>query len=184
MTKKELNYYLDIEFSLYFKSKGCFLKSMVFREKEYFLWKLQKCIRKQEYYSTKSSIYEKLMYFLYSRKVNTLRMRLGIEIWHSSFKEGLLIYHPVGIVVNGLSKIGRYCCLHGDNCIGNNGITTESPVIGDNCDIGVGAKIIGPVRLGNNITIGAGAVVNKSFMEDNLVLAGIPAKIIRKKSST
>jgi len=41
-------------------------------------------------------------------------------------------------------------------------------------------KIFGPIKLGNNVIIGANAVVNKSFKEDNIVLAGIPAKIVKR----
>ena len=83
-------------------------------------------------------------------------------------------------MVNSKCRIGKNCQLHGNNCIGNDGKTEGVPVIGDNCNIGFGASIIGDIRLGNNVTIGAGAVVNKSFEGDNIVLAGVPAKIIRR----
>lgn len=54
-----------------------------------------------------------------------------------------------------------------------------SPIIGDNCDIGVGAKIIGDITIADNVTIAAGAIVNKSCSQSNVVLAGVPAKIIK-----
>lgn len=53
------------------------------------------------------------------------------------------------------------------------------PVIGDNCYIGPGAKLFGDIRIGNNVAIGANSVVNKSF-EDNVTIAGVPAKIVNK----
>ena len=56
-------------------------------------------------------------------------------------------------------------------------------IIGDNVFIGSGAKIIGEVTIANNIAIGAGAVVTKSFSEDNITIAGVPAKIISHKGS-
>jgi serine O-acetyltransferase len=61
------------------------------------------------------------------------------------------------------------------------GLGGGCPIIGDNCDIGVGAKIIGDITIADNVTIGAGAIVNKSCLESNVVLAGIPARIIKKK---
>ena len=50
--------------------------------------------------------------------------------------------------------------------------------IGDNCLINTGVTIIGPITIGNNVTIGAGSVVTKDI-PDNAVVAGVPAKIIR-----
>ena len=50
------------------------------------------------------------------------------------------------------------------------------PVIGDNLDLGIGAKVIGDVRLGNNVKIGANAVVTRSFEENNITLVGLPAR--------
>ena len=51
--------------------------------------------------------------------------------------------------------------------------------IGNNCYISTGVTILGPVTIGNNVTIAAGAVVNKDI-PDNCVVAGVPAKIIKK----
>lgn len=53
-------------------------------------------------------------------------------------------------------------------------------VIGDNCWLGANSVILPGVRLGNNCVVGAGSVVTKSFEESNLVIAGNPAKILKK----
>ena len=120
------------------------------------------------------------MFILYCRKVRRLGQKLGFEIWHGIFDEGLVIYHfGGGIVVNSMARIGKNCHLHGNNCIGGNIGDQKSPKIGDNCVLGVGAKVIGDIQLGNNITIGAGSVVVKSCMEDGVTLAGVPARIIK-----
>lgn len=114
--------------------------------------------------------------------MNRLGTRLGIETWCNVFGEGLLIYHVAGgIVVNSNARIGKNCHLHGNNCIGNNGKEKEAPIIGDNCTLGVGAKVIGGIKLGNDINIAAGAVVVKSCIEDGVTLAGVPAEIIKRK---
>ena len=52
--------------------------------------------------------------------------------------------------------------------------------VGDNVYISTGVTILGPVRIGNNVTIGAGAVVTKDI-PDNAVVGGIPAKILKFK---
>ena len=52
------------------------------------------------------------------------------------------------------------------------------PVIGDNVRIHKGAIVFGGITIGNNVEIGANAVVNKP-VPDNAVVAGVPAKILR-----
>ena len=114
--------------------------------------------------------------FIYHVKKNRLGAKLGFFIPAFVFDEGLHIWHFGNIVVNRFAKIGKNCTLHGNNCIGNNGKNNLCPKIGDNCDIGVGASIIGNVILGNNIVIGAAAVVNKSCEKNDICLLGCPAK--------
>lgn len=177
MNSKELHELLQYEYNLYFSSRLDYIRSFLLLEKRWYIWQLLKTLRKLEYLNKSSN--KGFKYAFYSRKVNKLSYKLGIDIWHSCFDKGLLIYHSHGIVVNSLAKIGKNCHLHGNNCIGNDGIHDGCPIIGDNCDIGVGAIIIGNVRLGNNVRIAANAVVNKSFQEDNVLLAGIPAKIVK-----
>lgn len=96
----------------------------------------------------------------------------------------MIIFHTGNIVVNGYSRIGKNCKLHGDNCIGNNGISEATPRIGDRVDIGVGAKIIGDIEIADDIVVGAGAVVNRSFLTPGIVIAGIPAKEIHPVKTT
>ena len=91
-----------------------------------------------------------------------------------------IIHHTGNIVVNGFARIGEMCQLHGDNCIGNNGITLAAPRIGNRVDIGVGAKIIGNIEIADDIVIGAGAVVNKSFKEPGITIGGVPARELKK----
>jgi len=52
--------------------------------------------------------------------------------------------------------------------------------IGNNCYISAGVTILGPVRIGDNVTIGAGAVVTKDI-PSNCIVAGVPAKIVKRQ---
>jgi serine O-acetyltransferase len=58
-----------------------------------------------------------------------------------------------------------------------------TPKIGDNVYIGPGAKIFGDIEIADGIAIGANSVVNRSFTEPNIGIAGIPAKKINDKGS-
>jgi acetyltransferase-like isoleucine patch superfamily enzyme len=62
-------------------------------------------------------------------------------------------------------------------------IKTSPIVIGNNCWLGAGSTILPGVQLGNHVVVAAGAVVTRSFPQDNIVLAGIPAKMIKELSA-
>ncbi len=118
--------------------------------------------------------------FLYRR----IAIRLGISISPNTFGPGLSIAHRGNIVVNGGARIGANCRIHVGVNIGTEaGKVDAAPAIGDNCYIGPGAKIFGPIVIGPNTVVGANAVVNKSYPEGDQTLGGIPAKKISDKSS-
>lgn len=147
----------------------------------YVNWKYIRLLRYAGYYYERRNhnILYAALYFFYCRRKNKLGRKLGIEINEKSFQKGLEIYHTYGVVVNGDSRIGENCKLHGNNCIGNNGYTKECPKIGNNVRLGVGAKIIGDVEIADDITVAAGAVVVNSFLEPGITIGGIPAKKIK-----
>lgn len=187
-TRQDLREYLRAEKPLYISAnkKDRFLQRATSMP-DVVLWKYMKLLRRTEFYYNNRkgkslwAAWCSLRYLLCRNRKNRLGLKLGIEIWENSFEKGLRIYHGGDIVVNGDARIGQNCSLHGNNCIGNSGKSYDVPVIGDNVDIGVGAKIIGGVTIGSNTVIGAGAVVVKSFPQGGATLCGIPAKDISKK---
>lgn len=96
--------------------------------------------------------------------------------YRANISKGLLILHPsLGVVINGSAVIGENLTLTGGNCIGGKSkLKPGDLVLGDNITLGANAVIIGPVKLGNNIQIGAGAVVIEDA-PDNALLVGVPA---------
>ena len=69
-----------------------------------------------------------------------------------------------------------------DVCIGSTSGINQAAIIGDNIYIGAGAKIIGDIRIGNDVCIGANSVVTKSFV-DTGTIAGVPACKISNNSA-
>jgi serine O-acetyltransferase len=99
-------------------------------------------------------------------------IRLGFTIPPHTCGPGLSIAHWGTICIEGRARVGANCRIHQGVTIGSSG--GKVPVIGDNCFIGCGAAIIGDVILGDNVTIGANALVNRSF-PSGAVLVGVPA---------
>ena len=121
----------------------------------------------------------KLAAYWHKARKNRLGARLGFIISAGCFDEGLQIEHYGSIIVNPKSRIGKNCKIHGNCCIGSTGgYPDDSPVIGDNVDIGQGAQILGGIRIADGVKIGAGAVVVKDVLVPGATVVGIPGRII------
>lgn len=86
-------------------------------------------------------------------------------------------YGGIGVVLHKRTKIGKNCMIGSNVTVGGKSGHFEVPIIGDNVFIATGAKVLGPIVIGNNVVIGANAVVIKN-VPDNCTVAGVPAKII------
>lgn len=90
---------------------------------------------------------------------------------------GLIVQHGYGTIISP-RKIGK-------NCWVNQGVTIgytnddDCPTLGDNVTVYAGAKILGDVHVGNNVVVAANAVVVKD-VEDNCIVGGVPAKVIKR----
>lgn len=95
----------------------------------------------------------------------------------------LSIEHHGGIVVHGAAVIGDDCMLRHGVTIGNTGMDDPlgAPTIGDRVQMGAGAKILGRVRVGNDVIIGANAVVVKD-VPDCAIVGGVPARILKMRT--
>ena len=93
------------------------------------------------------------------------------------------IDHFGGIIISGDAVFG-------EDCIVRNGVTVGlrntgqrgSPIIGDRVDIGAGAKLLGPIRIGDDVAIGANAVV-LTDVPSNSIAVGVPARVIPRKKN-
>lgn len=138
-------------------------------------------LRKQEYYinTGKGNKVKQYLALYYEGRKNRLGLRMGIEIGPNIFGKGLNLYHSGSIIINPAVRVGTGCCLHGANCIGNNGLTKATPILGNNVDVGYGAVIIGGISIADDVKIGANAVVNRSIIEPGCTVVGVPAKIVK-----
>lgn len=114
-----------------------------------------------------------LIFLMYNSKV-PYQAKIG--------KGSKLGYGGVGVIIHSKSVIGSHCMIGQHVTIGGgNSKFPGLPTIGDHVHISHGAIVFGGIIIGDNVTIGANAVVNKP-VPDNAVVAGVPARILRIKS--
>ena len=111
------------------------------------------------------------------------RSRTGIEI-HPGAKigEGLFIDHGDGVVVGETAVIGDNVTIYQGVTLGGTGKDSgkRHPNIGNGVTIGAGAKVLGPITVGDNSKVGAGAIVLKD-VPPNCTVVGNPGRIVKKK---
>lgn len=123
---------------------------------------------------------------LLARMVSQRTRRLtGIEIHPgATIGKGLFIDHGMGVVIGETAEIGDNVTLYQDVTLGGTGkdVGKRHPTIGDNVVIGAGAKVLGPVWIGDDAQVGANAVVLKD-VPPGAVAVGVPATIRQRPAS-
>jgi len=148
------------------------------------IWKFQKLLRLLEYrLNCKNSFFSKFYTLWIRYRFQQASLRLGFSISPNSCGAGLELGHYGDIVINGKARIGKNCTIAGAGVlIGEDLKNPDAPVIGDNCYIGPGAKIIGAVHIAEGVTVAANAVVTKSVEDPYITVGGIVAVKISNSS--
>ncbi|MBI2459202.1 MAG: serine O-acetyltransferase [Parcubacteria group bacterium] len=109
------------------------------------------------------------------------RFLTGIEI-HPGAKidRGFFIDHGMGVVIGETAEIGENVLIYHEVTLGGLSLNTgkRHPTIGNNVIIGAGAKLFGPLTVGDNSQIGGGAVIVKD-VPPNSVAVGNPGKVVK-----
>ena len=115
---------------------------------------------------------------IYFLAYSYVRVVTGIDIPRgASFGPGLLIHHFGGIIVNPQVQVGANCTIRQGVTIGTKYDSGDVPVLGDNVTLGAYAQILGKVRVGNGVTVGAMTLVLED-VPDRRTVVGIPARIV------
>jgi serine O-acetyltransferase len=112
---------------------------------------------------------------------NAVRLYCGIDIHPgAAIGKKFVIDHGVGVVIGETAEIGDNVLMYQGATLGGTGKHTgkRHPTIGNNVVIGAGAKVLGPLSVGDFSRVGAGAVVVKDVPAHSTVV-GVPARVVR-----
>jgi|SRR5690554_654011 len=108
--------------------------------------------------------------------------RFAFGVWLPSSanigKNFIIGYGGLGVVIHDRTVIGHNCHIDQNVTIGGTSKKKDVPILGNYIYIGAGAKILGPISIGDNVVIGANAVITKSIPDGSLVV-GVPGRIIK-----
>ncbi len=136
-------------------------------------------------YRISNKLYKNKLFFLARLVSQISRFFTGIEIHPgATIGKGLFIDHGMGVVIGETAEVGDNVTIYHGVTLGGTGKHKgkRHPTIGNNVIIGSGAKVLGPINIGDNVKIGANSVVLKDI-EDNKTAVGIPAKVVKKVNS-
>ena len=134
-------------------------------------------------------LFHRLAHWLWRHKIPFIprlisqlsRFLTGIEIHPGAqIGGGFFIDHGMGVVIGETAAIGENVLIYHEVTLGGTSLQTgkRHPTIGNNVIIGAGAKLFGPLTVGDNSQIGGGAVIVKD-VPANSVVVGNPGKVVR-----
>lgn len=110
------------------------------------------------------------------------RFLTGIEIHPgATIGKGFFIDHGMGVVIGETSEIGDNCVLFHNVTLGGTGKHKDKrhPTLGNDVMIGTGAILLGPIKIGNKVKIGANTFIFMKDVPDNCTVVGTPGKIVK-----
>lgn len=147
-----------------------------------YIWKYIKTMRYAEYYINKYHSYKTPMALYYLHKLRKYGRITGFQIHPGTVGKGLTIWHWGPIIIGGKSKLGENCVLRPPILLGHKTPDAPAPVVGDDVEINSGVKLIGAISIGDDVIIGANAVVTHDIPSHSIV-TGIPARVIKMRKS-
>ncbi len=174
-TKAQLREWLEIELAPYELGGIQKLLNLIDGNEAAILRRHMLLLRTTEYHINAG---HRLRAGLSKLRLRGLQNRYGMHVALNCCGKGLQIAHVGPILMNAHVTVGEYCTFHFNTAVVAGGTDNGVPTLGDGIVVGLGAVILGGVTLGDNIAVGANAVVNRSFPEQDITVAGVPARKI------
>ncbi|ASM76465.1 Serine O-acetyltransferase [Vitreoscilla filiformis] len=136
-------------------------------------------------YGIRSPWLRKPLSVLYRVAYKLVQILTGIELpCEAVIGRNFVIDHFGGIVISGYARFGDNCRIRNGVVVGLSRVEDPiAPVIGNNVDIGTGATLLGRITIGDNVLIGANAVVVRD-VPANHIAVGVPAQVKPRRDAT
>lgn len=178
-TKEELRFYINEDAKANVIKQGAsYIVKLLYGNVNACVYRYLKTLRKYEYYNNTGSVL-RFWYRFYNRRLG-LKYNLAIPI--NVVGHGLYIPHLEGGVIVNCKSIGNNCKINSGVVVGSKHNNSQIAEIGNNVELAVGCKVIGKIKIGNNVVVAPNAVVVKD-VPDNAIVGGVPAKIIKMKEA-
>lgn len=177
-SKKDLAYFLECDkVALGIKKK----KLPLIKGEKDLIWQYEVFLRKLEYHTNVTNNYLARKYYSYRR--NRLGLKLGFLFPINKVGPGLSIAHAGTVIVNSNCVVGANCRFQTGVTLGATNGSDEAPHVGNNVFFGDGCKVIGNIKIADDVAIGANAVVVKSIAQSGSSWGGVPAAKISNNNS-
>lgn len=179
-TKADLKEWLEADLAGFPKDRRQKLMNVFNANEGAILRKHMILLRKTEYHINTG---HRIRAVIYRSRLRRLQRRYCLHVTINACGKGLQIAHLGPILMNGQVKIGEHCTIHMNTAFVAGGTDDAAPIIGNNVNVGFGAVILGGIIIADGVAIGANSVVNKDVLEENITVAGAPAKKISSHGS-
>lgn len=158
-------------------------------------WRWLSCWFTPAFWSVASYRIERSFYLLMGRGYQVVRVFISpliflltpwlrpVDIhYKAQIDKGMIVLHPsLGLIISAHAVIGKNLVLTGGNCIGAFKQTEPGDLtIGDNLSMGVNSVILGPARIGNNVTLSPCTVAHNNIPDNTVLIGPTPEKIKKK----
>lgn len=177
-TREQLKDWLDFELERYPNHGRYRIYNLLLMSENAVLRRHQKLLRITEYHINSGHRFRAK---LYRMRLEIFQMKWRIHIPPNVFGRGLHVMHVGEMHINGKARAGENCAVHAHTSLAAAGFNDGVPTIGNGVVLFMGAIVAGNVHIADNVVIGANSVVTHSVDEENVTVAGNPAKIVSRR---
>ena len=177
-TKEDLRDWLDLELKRYPNYGRYRIYNILLMSENAVLRRHQILLRKTEYHINSG---HRFLSRIYRMRLELFQMKWRIHIPPNVFGRGLRVMHVGEMHINGRARAGENCTVHAHTSLAAAGFNDGVPTIGNGVVLFMGAIVAGDIHIADNVVIGANSVVSRSVEEENVTVAGNPAKIVSHK---
>ena len=177
-TKEDLRDWLDLELKRYPNYGRYRIYNILLMSENAVLRRHQILLRKTEYHINSG---HRFLSRIYRMRLELFQMKWRIHIPPNVFGRGLRVMHVGEMHINGRARAGENCTVHAHTSLAAAGFNDGVPTIGNGVVLFMGAIVAGNIHIADNVVIGANSVVSRSIEEENVTVAGNPAKIVSHK---